>query len=579
MTLLQHYQLSLLFICAVSIGVGLWIWVRKRQSKVAQLLCLYFVLVGFWSWCQSQIGATTNPQTALAWGRAMFGAVVVFPVLLTHFFAAFLEVDRRKVCTAGWVLTLGFWPFIWTDRFLLSGASLSFLPTFPRGSALFLPFNLAWLAWICYNFFWLLARGPYHTPSPTKTQIKLLLVAFISAYLTGCVNYLYFYGICFSPLQPFATYLVSIGIFTIVYGVFAYGLFDIQVVIRRSVVYSVLVTLLTVGYFGLVYAIERFFSVTLGYQSVWLSLAAFAVMALLFQPLKVGIQRVVDRLFFRTPHEELVKRMERLEQEVRHADKLKAVSILAAGLAHEIKNPLASLKTFTAYLPEKTNDPAFQQKFQRIVTQEVDKIDHIVRRLLDFAKPAPPNLEPVPVSRLLDETLDFLNSEAVKRHVAVERRYACTDPIQADSQQLRQVFLNLVLNSFEAMTPPPARLPEGPAPDGAAPPLAAATGGGVNGAGGQLSVRIERNGSHVVVTIADTGPGIPKEHLTHIFDPFFTTKSNGTGLGLSIVQSIITDHRGTIAFTSEPPRGTTCTLTFPLDTPSAASAEHRTTSP
>jgi len=281
--------------------------------------------------------------------------------------------------------------------------------------------------------------------------------------------------------------------------------------------------------------VEWLFRTTFGYHSVWLSLAAFALMALFFQPLKLGIQRVVDRLFFRAPHEEIVRRMERLEEEVRHAEKLKAVSTLAAGLAHEIKNPLSSLKTFAAYLPEKGADPAFQQKFQRIVTQEVDKIDRIVRELLDFAKPAPPQLQPVQVSHLLDETLDFLNSETLKHRVEVERSYDANGSIHGDPQQLRQVFLNLFLNSLEAM--------EG---------------------GGKLSVSTAAQNGHLNVTIEYTGKGIPKEHHGHLFDPFFTTKPNGTGLGLSIVQSIVKEHQGTITIHSTPQHGATCTLTFPL---------------
>ena len=120
--------------------------------------------------------------------------------------------------------------------------------------------------------------------------------------------------------------------------------------------------------------------------------------------------------------------------------------------------------------------------------------------------------------------------------VEVHRRYGADDTIQADPQQLRQVFLNLFLNSLESM----------------------------NGSGGQLSVSTVRDGSRLAVTIKDTGHGIPKEQLHHIFDPFFTTKQGGTGLGLSVVHTIITDHRGTIRIVSHPGLGTTITLEFPV---------------
>lgn len=423
MTLLQHYQLSLFLTSAVAVVVGLWVFIRKQDSNVAQLFCLYSLGVAFWSWAQAQVSFTNDPAMSLAWIRAMFYVVLTFPVLLTHFFSAFLGIDQRKVCLVGWVLVIGFLPFLASERFLHQSGPLGFLPTVPRAGSFFLPFNLLWFAWAVYDF-WLLGRGHKgNGVQPSRWQVNILLAAFIFGYVTGCTNYLYFYGICIPPVQPFATYGAPIAFLVIAYGVFAYGLFDIQVVIRKSLVYSLLVTLLTVCYFGLVYAVERLFQVTFGYHSIWGSVTAFAVMALAFQPLKVGIQRLVDWLLFRAPQEELVRRMERLEQQVRHAEKLEAVSILAAGMAHEIKNPLTSIKTFAAYLPEKAHDPVFQQKFQRIVTQEVDKIDQIVRRLLDFAKPAPPQLQPTHVSQLLDETLEFLSNECLSRRIEVQRSY------------------------------------------------------------------------------------------------------------------------------------------------------------
>jgi signal transduction histidine kinase len=535
MTLLDHYLASLILTTVVTTALGLWIFIQKRDSKVAQVYCLYSLAVGFWSWCQAMAGFSSEPTMSLAWARAMFYVVITLPVLLTHFFSTFLKVDQRRTCLIGWLLVIGFLPFLSSESFLQAGGPLGFLPAFPQAGRLFLPFNLVWLGWILYSLS-LLARGPTAGEHPTKRQVNFLLKVFSFGYASGSVNYLYLYGMCFPPLQPFATYGVPIGFLAVATGVFAYGLFDIHVVIRRSLVYSLLVTALTVGYFGFVYGVEWLFRRAFGYHSVWLSLSAFALMALGFQPLKFGIQRVVDWLFFRAPHEEVVRRMERLEQEVRQAEKLKAVSTLAAGLAHEIKNPLTSLKTFTAYLSEKRNDPAFQERFCRIVTQEVDKIDCIVRRLLDFAKPALPRLQPVQVSKLLDETLDFLNSEALKRRVEIKRSYEPEDTIQADPQQLRQVFLNLFLNSFEAM----------------------------NGSGGMLSVSTTRQGERMAVTIQDTGCGIPKERLSHVFEPFFTTKHNGTGLGLSVVQGIIQEHRGTVRFASEPGQGTTVTLSLPL---------------
>ena len=285
----------------------------------------------------------------------------------------------------------------------------------------------------------------------------------------------------------------------------------------------------------LVFLAERVCQNAFGYRSVGVSLVAFALMAAAFHPLKLSIQRLVDRCFFRASPENFARRLERLEQEVREADKLRAVSVLAAGMAHEIKNPLTAIKTFVSYLPERGKSPSFQKKFYHIVSKEVERIDQIVRQLLSFARPASPQFHPVQVSRLIDETLAFLTTECLRRNIDVECSYESHARILGDREQLRQVLLNLFLNSLEAM--------EG---------------------GGKLIISTRQQSAQCIVTIEDTGCGISKEHLQRIFDPFFTTKSHGTGLGLSIVQGILADHHSTLTVASEISRGARCTITFPL---------------
>jgi len=342
------------------------------------------------------------------------------------------------------------------------------------------------------------------------------------------------HGICIIPLQPLATYGVPVAVLMIAYGIFAYGLFDMNVVIRRSLVYSILVTLLTVCYFGLVYGVERLFQTTFGYQSIHVSLAAFALMALIFQPLKIGIQRVVDWLFFRAPQEVMIKRLERLEEETRQMERLKAVAILAAGMAHEIKNPLSSIKTFASYMEEKYDDAQFRQKFTKVMQQETDKINALVRRMLDFAKPSQPKLQQVQLSKLIDETVDLLHGTMLNKHLQIVKAYSTNDEVFADPVQIKQVFLNILINSVEAMDQR-----------------------------GCITISTVADNGHLEILMADTGPGIPKQDLPRLFDPFFTTKAQGTGLGLSIVHSIVKEHGGRIIVDSDVGKGTTVRIQLP----------------
>jgi signal transduction histidine kinase len=360
----------------------------------------------------------------------------------------------------------------------------------------------------------------------------VLAAAFVG-FLGGGTNFLTVYSI---PVPPFGNGLVVIFTCLIAYAVVRHQLMDIRIAIRKSLIYSISVTCLTVGYFGLVYFVEKIFQTTFGYKSIGISLSAFALMALVFQPLKIAIQSVVDFVLFRAPHEELVKRMERLEQELSQAEKLKAVATLAAGMAHEIKNPLASIKTFAEYLPEKYDDPIFREKFARIMQNEVGKINALVERLLDFAKPAHPNKQPVRVSRLIEDTIEFLQGSLLNKKIEVVRSYSSYDELSADPVQIRQVFLNILLNSIEAVERP----------------------------GCCISITTVAENGYIEVIFADTGRGVPKGDLSRIFDPFYTTKASGTGLGLSVVHSIVNEHGGSVSMDSDTGRGSTLRIRLPL---------------
>jgi len=216
-------------------------------------------------------------------------------------------------------------------------------------------------------------------------------------------------------------------------------------------------------------------------------------------------------------------------------ERLAAAGQFALGMAHEIKNPLSAIKTFAQYLPQKYQDSAFREKFFSLVQSEIDRINTIVKDLLDFAKPAPLQIESVRLSKLAEDTLVLLSDQVLKQSVQVHKEFSENGALtQADPKQLKQVILNLVLNSLEAMP-----------------------------AGGRLEVLTScRNGS-VILKIADTGCGIPYEYQGKLFDPFFTTKERGMGLGLAIVKGIVERHGGTTSVHSQPDKGTTVEITLP----------------
>ena len=282
----------------------------------------------------------------------------------------------------------------------------------------------------------------------------------------------------------------------------------------------------------MVYVAEKVFSVFAGYHSIPLAIATIAIFSIMFIPLKNKIQRIIDKYFFRGSIDQIDEENIKLRDELQKTEKLKAVATLAAGMAHEIKNPLTAIKTFTEYLDKKKDDPEFMEKYKKIVGGEVDRINYIVKQLLEFSKPSELNLKETNINELLDQTLDLLNNDFLKNNIKIEKNYASLPSIKIDPAQMKQVFLNLFLNAVEVMP-----------------------------SGGTLTVS---TGPPCSVRITDTGPGISREDLKHIFDPFFTNKDSGTGLGLSIVHSIIKKHKGKINIKSAPGTGTSLEIKLPI---------------
>lgn len=250
--------------------------------------------------------------------------------------------------------------------------------------------------------------------------------------------------------------------------------------------------------------------------------------------------------------------IKRLEFQIRRSDRLASLGTLSAGMAHEIKNPLVSLKTFAQLLPERYQDSDFRDTFSNLIGHEIDRIDSLVNQLLRFARPAKPILKPLHAHEILEKALTLVGHRLYQKDIKLSRSWdADADTIHGDADQLEQVFLNFFLNAMDAMK-----------------------------THGQLSVKTDiRSDEQWVnaqrfngessgnghaerealrITIQDSGEGIRAEDLPHVFDPFFTTKDYGTGLGLSVVHGIIQEHGGQIEVESELQKGTSFHILLPL---------------
>jgi len=226
-----------------------------------------------------------------------------------------------------------------------------------------------------------------------------------------------------------------------------------------------------------------------------------------------------------------------LKREVERSRRLASLGRLAAGIAHEIRNPLSSIKGFATYFKERYRDIPEDQKTADVMIHEVDRLNRVIGQLLEFARPMTIERKPISIQGLIQHSLKIMEGPAREKNIEIS-----TDippdlkEINVDSDRINQVLLNLYLNAIDAMEE-----------------------------GGRLHVAVfrEEESQELVISVSDNGVGINEEDLVHIFDPYFTTKQSGTGLGLAIVHNIIESHKGEVRVESERGRGTTVRIFLP----------------
>jgi len=239
----------------------------------------------------------------------------------------------------------------------------------------------------------------------------------------------------------------------------------------------------------------------------------------------------------------------RLSLQARQSEQLAAAGLIGASLAHEIRNPLVSLKTFAHLLPHRFDDPEFRRRFQVLIPTEVDRIDRLSQQLLDLSHPRRHEMARLPLHLLIKESVDLMHTRAADAKVTLlPRLEAQADTIWADDHAIRQVLINLLINAFQAL----AQIE------------------GERLVGLRTRNTVDRQ---IILEISDNGPGIPKEQRARLFHPFVSSKSKGMGLGLAVCADILHEHRATITVAETSGQDqrfrTTFQVTFPCPPPSS----------
>jgi len=227
---------------------------------------------------------------------------------------------------------------------------------------------------------------------------------------------------------------------------------------------------------------------------------------------------------------------------IERQEKLASLGVFAAGIAHEIRNPLTAIKVRLFTLKNSHRPGTSEHEDLQVIHNEINRLESIVRDFLQFARPAEPDLQTMPVGRLLQSTCDLLKSDLARRSIKLKLELRADAPVRVDPDKMKQVLINFVQNGADSMNP-----------------------GGTVVLRSRLDRQVlhERSVNAVVIDIADTGKGMPPEVQKRLFDPFFTTKEQGTGLGLPIAARIVEKHGGVIQYETQPDRGTTFSIVLP----------------
>ncbi len=533
---MNFFSISALINAISCIWLCIFILSNPSKSKTNTTFCFFLISVACWAsfwflWSFLPYTSTTFLYERLCNLCAFFICVTFFH-FATHLINEY-ERYRRIIYYLYIFNCLLALLSLFTNLIIEKPQTDMLIPLYPLAGKLFFIQLLEYILLPGYSLY--IIHRKILNKSGDTTKLKIVFWGMLIGFSGGLTNY----PMCFKiPIYPFGNILVPLFVVFISYGILRHQLMDIRVIIRKNLIYTIMVILISLLYFFSVFIIEHYFKSIFGYKSFLISIVFALIISLLFIPLKNFIQSFVEKILFKGNYLEITQENSLLRQEVAQTERLKSVAILASGLAHEIKNPLTALNTFAEYLPQKSNDPEFIKKFTPIVTSEVNRINALVHELLEFAKPAPVNLKPSNIHTLLDATLDFLSNDFLKNNIRIIKNYPNDQLtlISIDTNQFKQAILNIILNAIDAMP-----------------------------SGGTITITTETINQTFHLTIQDTGRGINPKDIPHIFDPFFTKKDHGTGLGLSVTHEIIKNHQGKIFVESKQDSGTTFIIELPYE--------------
>jgi signal transduction histidine kinase len=515
---------------ALIISLGLFVFLKRPSEPINRLFALLTWSVAHWLLGYALVYCTTDPDKALRFARFAYIGVVFIPTFFLHFMDEFLQLHRRSLLLVAYSVSIIFLYIIQQDVFM-NGVYSYFWGFYPKAG----PIYWTWLVYfyagfgICdYKFtraYFMLRKSGQ--ASLREKQLKYVLWANCVASLS-LMDYLPKFGLQIYP----CAYLVALGwLVLMAYAIVRFRLMDVQLVIRKTLIYSFASAVLTALYVLITTGLAHAMSGWVASPTAFSSGIAACAMALLFHPLRMKIQRFVDRYFFR----------ESLDQAL--------LREATSGFVHEIKRPLAKISlpaelslmdlqdVIDGRRSSKEALPKVVERLQFILNQTSDAGDKI-EAIQEVSASGNKLLEDVDLSsvvkRVVGSERELLERQQVQVHLELPDNIP---PFHGHTRQLEIVISNLLKNAVEALSTMP---PE---------------------ATRAIWITLLCGTGHIVLTIKDSGPGIKPENHKRLFEPYFTTKGpHGTGMGLFLCRQIVESHGGIIDVRSEAGKGAEFTV-------------------
>lgn len=533
------FTIESIFIAVLCLTLAVIIF-RYSQNSTHQIWALFNLVLTEWSICMFWVGIAQNEQQALlAWKLAFMG-VPFIGVVYYHFVLSYIKKKRNILLILFYLYAFVFVILSLFTKQVVNKAPLLFNSIYYNQAHLISIFSAFFSVWVVIVILGFIEFFKYlkNTSGLRRIQAEFMFWSIAIGFLGGTSTVLPCYGLKFYP--AFQISVMFYVLFTS-YAIFKHGVIPLDLVIKRSIFYSSLVTSVTIIYFVGIVLSERFFHHIMGYKTLAGSLVSLIVIAIIFIPLKNKIQSLVDKYFLKNSPIVIAVQNENLRNEVVQTEKFKTIASMASMLAHEIKNPLTTLASLTDQLKARKDEPEFIDQYVSLVSKEVERIITLLHELLQYAKPSQPQIREINPNEIIEQIIKLVQSKCEHSKIDIICSLNTKVNIPGDFNLIKQAVLNLVLNAIDSM------------PNGGTLTISTGTyeNPNVRGDKGRGNKRIQ-----YTIKISDTGCGIDSKDLPLVFEPFFTKKANGTGLGLPITQGIIEKHGGRIEVTSKLTVGT-----------------------